>query len=295
MGRRRLPEIAAPLSCLALFYLSLFTFPPVPRDAPWLMSVEESRVALEESRRLMREGALSEALTITRRLHRAFPDSHTHLFQIATLESQVGTPLATAEAWQEYLDLSPTPLEACPAIGHAWQAAGRSDRALAALEFCLSIDPENPDSLLYLALARERAGQLEGAETLYRTGIQVSPSYPDHVIGLARVRLRRGALDEARRAFEETIRRWPENSDALLLGGMLERAAGRLTEARALLLRGIEISPGDVDLYLVLGGVAERQGDLREAARCFAEVLRLSPDRADVLARRNRLLARAAE
>jgi tetratricopeptide (TPR) repeat protein len=289
MRRTRVPELVAPLGCLALFYLSLFAAPPRSRDAPWLLTAEESQRELERSRALIREGQPREALEITRRLHRAFPESHVHLHQIATLEEQLGDPLAAARAWEAYLDLSPTPLEACPAVGRAWQAAGRETDALDAYERCLAFDPENPDSHLYLALARERRGLLEGAEALFRQGVALAPDYPDLVVGLARVRLRRGDRVEARRGADEAMERWPDNPDVLLLGGLLARATGDLQQARRLLLRGAELAPAYADIQAVLGGIAEQQGDAREAARRYDEVLRLEPGNAAVRERRARL------
>jgi tetratricopeptide (TPR) repeat protein len=287
--RTRVPELVAPFACLALFYASLFAWPVRARDAPWLLTAEESQRELDHSRALIREGRLREALEITRRLHRAFPGSHIHLYQIATLEEQLGEPLAAAQAWEQYLDESPTPLEACPAVGRAWQAAGREAEALAAYERCLSFDSENPDSILYLALTLERRGQLEPAEALFRKGVALVPDYPDLVVGLARVRLRRGDPAEARQGFERALGRWPDNPDVLLLGGMLERAAGRLHEARLLLLRGAELAPAYADIQAVLGGVAEQQGDTAEAARRYDEALRLDPGNAALRERRARL------
>lgn len=287
--RRRVPEVLGPLLCLGLYHWSLVAHPPTPQEAAGDLSVAESQKLLDDSRTLLRGGRLAEALALTVRLQEVYPESHIYLYQRATLETRLGHPAAAAAAWEKYLEVSPTPLEACPAIGQAYAAADRLPDAIAAHERCLAFDPGNPDSLFFLGLAYERGGRYEEAKTLYAKGAAIAPDYPDLAIGLGRARLRTGRHFEAKKDYDRVIARWPANSDALLLGGLVLRALGDLEGARRALLKGVALSPDYVDLHAVLGGVSEQQGDLTLAAREYDEVLRLDPLNAGIAARRERI------
>ena len=48
-----------------------------------------------------------------------------------------------------------------------FEKLGRADKALDAYERCLKLDPAEPDSIFYLALAYERRGDINRARALY--------------------------------------------------------------------------------------------------------------------------------
>lgn len=285
-------KIVAAAAVLALYWWTLVARPVAIENAatgPGSLSVEQSRELLDESRALLRARDFAAARDLTRRLHDAYPQNHIYLLQLATIARELGDPAAEADWLDKYVMVSPTPIEACPRFGQAYEEAGRPKEALAAFERCLSFDPKDPDSLFWMAKAYESAGRIDDAEKLYARGLEVSPGYLDLRIGIGRMHLRQGRLAQARRDVDQVLTVAPDNVDALLLGGLVQRATGNYAEAKRLLEKGVARSPGYVDFYVVLGGIAESESRIADALRYYDKALELRPESRDVAARRARL------
>src|SRR5205823_12988449 len=77
------------------------------------------------TQRLMRAKQYPEALPPLLRLHQAYPRNHVYLSQLATAYEQLQRPREEAETWEQFVQISPTPVEACPRIGFAYREQGR--------------------------------------------------------------------------------------------------------------------------------------------------------------------------
>jgi len=183
---------------LVMFFWGLYRM-PMPQVGAKEVSENELRELREDLAIATRLGKWPRALRASQKLHEAYPGEPIYLASRGLIYGNLGRYREAAEIWSEYLDHSPTPVEACPQAAQAYERQGLMSNAIRVYERCLSFEPENPDSIFYLAHTLERNGQTERAEELYRRGIQVRPDNPDLAVGLARVRLRQGQVEEARK------------------------------------------------------------------------------------------------
>ena len=86
------------------------------------------------------EGRFAEALPLALDLARAFPSEPEVAFSLARVHHGLHDAAAEAAAWEQYVTLSSTPGEACPALPEAYAAAGRADDARAASARCAGFD-----------------------------------------------------------------------------------------------------------------------------------------------------------
>jgi tetratricopeptide (TPR) repeat protein len=142
-------------------------------------------------------GRYAEALAPTTRLVERFPNQHVYLERLARIFEKLNRPADEAAAWERFIEWSPTPVDACPAIGNAYGRAKAQAKALDAFERCVAFDPANNDSLFFLGLAYYHADRLA----------------------------------DARRVVNPLLER-SANTDALLLAGLLSEREGRLPEAK---------------------------------------------------------------
>lgn len=241
------------------------------------LSLERARSLQDRSHALLGQGREDEALPLLQQLHDAFPDNPIYLRELAEIHDARGEWQTEVGLWERYLELSPTPWDACPKLGDAYRKLGKQAESIRAFERCLATQPRDPDLIFYLAHAYERAGRFLEARTTYRRGLEVAPDYPDLQLGLARMEVFIGDPARAQGLAESVLRKRPASAEALLVLGMALRSRHRLDEAAAVLRRGLAISPDSVDLLTVLGGVAEQLDRRAEAIACYRRALRQEP------------------
>ena len=273
-------KAALAILVLGLFYWGLFILPKTG-ERP-VLTAEESRKLLEQSKSLLRARKFDEALVPTEKLYKAYPDDHIYIEQMADIYRATMRYGEESAMWEQFRQHAPRPITACPMIGQAYQNQGLLKEALAAYEWCLSLDPENTDSIFHLAHALERAGEWDRAAELYQRGLKISPEYADLRIGLARVLLH---LDQPAQAKEEAasvVAISPDNSDALFALGMAYYQEGDYLQARQNLEKGVQISEGNVDFHVALGKLAEKENKSSEALRHYDRAVELSPENDEI-------------
>lgn len=210
------------------------------RPEAWLAASDETFGA----------GRYADALEPTSRLVERFPNQHVYRQRLAQIFEHLNRPADEAAAWEHVVEVSPTPIDACPAIGNAYRRAGDEAKALDAFERCLSFDPGNTDAMFFLGLTYYRAGR----------------------------------NNDTRRLVDKLLVRAPSNADVLLLAGLLSEREGRIPEARTFLERGLAVSERYVDIHIALGRVAATEGRRVEARGHFERAVELDPARKGELA-----------
>src|ERR1051326_6892346 len=279
-----------PLLILALFYWALFMNPGGVRGSS--LTSEEARVLVDRSRQLFREEKYEEALGPVLKLYRAYPDSHIYAEQVARIFHKLHRYKEEAELWEEFRENAPRPEEACPHIGQAYDALGSPKEAISGYEWCLAQDPNNADSIFYLAHAVERDRQYDRAGDLYRRGLSLAPNYSDLSIGLARVLLHQGRVAEAKAAISDVLQRQPKNSDALYIMGMIFFRTDDFTQARRYLESGAFQADSDPDFHIALAQLSEKENNIPDAIMHYNRAVELSPEDKELRARRDSLVAR---
>lgn len=283
-------RIITPLAILLLFYWAIYVSPNMVSSDTEILNPEQAREILDESRLKVREKKYEEALQLTLRLNKSFPQNHIYLEQLATINHYLGRYQEEAEAWHKYMQYSPTPLDACPHYSEAYRALNMIPEMHEACKKCYELDERNADSIFFLGLSYERLGQADKAREFYEKGVEIYPVYPDLRIGLARMNLRLGNTAKAKEVIAKVYEESPDNVDGLLVMGLTLRAEGRANEAKPFLERGAELSPRYTDFYVVLASIAEQQGDRNAAIAYYDKILEITPDNRDIEVKRRRLI-----
>jgi len=283
-------RIVLSAAVVSVFSWAIFFYPKPENKRPKL-SPEESRQLLDQSKMLLKDHKYQEALLPTQKLYQAYPDDHIYIEQMAEIYDQMHQYKDEAEYWEKYRQHAPRPIAACPQIGMAYQKEGLSKEALAAFEWCLSLDPANSDSIYNLAHALERDGQYDRAAELYQRGLQLSPNYTDLQVGLARAQIHQDKLALAEESASNVLKQSPENTDALFVLGMAYYRGGDLVKARLNLEKGVKKADEDTDFHLLLGKIAEKEKKIPEAIEHYTRAAELSPNNKEIRAQLDELKA----
>ena len=258
-----------------------------------VLSLEQSRQILEESKLLRRQGLNQRALEDLLKLHEAYPDNQIYSEELATLYGHLGNHREEAVYWEDFMRHAPLPEEACPQIGQAYEQQGLHTEATDAFRRCLALQPNNPDSIFYLAHTLEMSREYTEAEGLYEHGTVVDPRSFDMRTGLARVNLRLGKIADARRIAAKVIEEKPDYVDDLLVLALIDWQEGNTTQAKSYLARGIAISGSNTELHEVLGRIAEQTGDTKTALHEYSVAVDLGDTTTDIARRRDALLRKS--
>jgi tetratricopeptide (TPR) repeat protein len=292
----KLIRIVAPAAALGCYLWAASADPrahSIQDGAADVLSLEESRQILEESKLLQRQGQNQRALENLLKLYEAYPDNQIYSEELATLYGHLGNHREEAAYWEDFMRHAPLPEEACPQIGQAYEHQGLRTEATDAFRRCLALQPNNPDSIFYLAHTLEMSREYMEAEGLYERGTAVDPLSFDMRTSLARVKLRLGKIADARRIAAKVIDEKPDYVDDLLVLALIDWQEGNTTEAKSCLARGIEISGSNMELHEVLGRIAEQTGDTKTALHEYSVALDLGDTTTEIAQRRATLLRKS--
>lgn len=283
-------SIALPL-LIALFYVvavyqpRLHTSSSVRQATP-----EESSELWEECNSLFRAGKYQQALPGVLKLHQNYPGNHIYIEMAAEIYDHMGRYDLEADFWEQYFDRAPNPVAACPQIGQAYWKQGKQKEAISAFERCLARDPENSDSIFFLAHALELSGQTDRAAELYQRGVSIAPEYTDLQLGLARMRLRQGKDAEAKQIALKALAKSPKNVDALLVAGLSYTHENNPIKARQYLQEGVKLADDDLDFHFAIAQLDEQEQNFSGAVAEYNRILQAQPDNENARAKRDALL-----
>ncbi len=179
-------------------------------------------------------------------------------------------------ACERALQLDPGSPEVQVTLGNVRKATGRYADAIGAFEQALKGRPDNPDALLGLAEAYESAGKLTESEQAYRQAIALRPSFWGGYNKLGILYFNQGQYARAVEVWRRVVELTPDNPRGYSnLGGTYFRM-GRFEEAIAAYNRSIGIQP-NASAYSSLGAVHFFLGKYVEAVAAFEKGVGLSP------------------
>lgn len=289
MQSKRTTILAIGLPVLVAVVYVMLVFKPWAKSASPSkpLTAEESAAMWEDCKSLFRQGKYEEALTDALRLHESYPGNHIYIEMVADIYDHLGRYPEEAEYWEKYFDRAPNPVTACPQIGQAYWKQGKEKEAISAFERCLARDPENSDSVFFLAHALEMSGQTERAGELYQRGMKIAPEYTDIQLGLARIDLRQDKVPQARDLALKALKKSPENVDALLVAGLVYSREGDLAKAKQYLEQGSKLADGYLDFHFALARIAEEENNFSEALRQYDRILKDQPDNQTIRSKRD--------
>ncbi len=280
MLNHRYVRVLLPSLVIGIYYWSLMgrvSVQDVAKPEYSMIAPDESRNLLEQSTTLWREGKYEESMSVTLKLHQAYPQNHIYLERLASIYAKLGHHKAETQMWEKFLQYAPIPVEACPQIGQAYQKQGLTEEALDAFRRCLAQDEQNTDSIFFLAQALELSKRFDEAAEMYKRGTALAPEYYDLRVGLARVRLHQGDYSKAMEIAGKVLEESQTNVDAMLVLGLTNWRTGDRVQAKKYLQQGIELAEGYADFYVALGGIAEQENDIERAIRDYKKLLSLDP------------------
>lgn len=258
-------RFAFPVLILCAYWHTFVTDPwvdPTPAEMsgdPNHLSPDAARKLLDESRGLLEQEKYNEAVAPLLRLRQAFPESAIYLQSLAQTYEHLARYQDAVQLWEQFLQYSPTPIEACPQIGLDYRELGEAPEALRSFERCHTIE-ENADTLLFLANALEREGQFRRALDLYQKAVERAPDYSDAGVGLARVEARLGQVADARPRIETILKGKPDDVEALLTAGLVYAQLGEKSRALTYLRHAHQLAPGYGDIDLIMRKI-RREGN----------------------------------
>lgn len=204
-------RVAGAIAVLALFYLVLLDHPPANGSLrPGSRALERTLIA---SRDALVEHRYADALEPTRALVEALPGQPMYLERLARTYHELGRSEDEARTWEEFVEASAVPIEACPMMPESYRALGDEARALEGYERCLSFDPKNVDMLLFLGQAYFRAGRTAEARRVLERGVGYAPDYPDYHLVLGVLDYSEARTGSARARFEQFVAMSPTRRD----------------------------------------------------------------------------------
>lgn len=155
------------------------------------------------------------------------------------------------------------------------------EAARTALRAAVSLGDTSPPTLLNLAIAEDRSGDLPRARGLMGTVAEVLPNWDEPLLRLAESYRATGDSATAELTYRRVLEVNPKREEALLaLAGLLiARAEG--TEARTLLLQCIGLAPDRAEAWAALGLALLLTAEPALAHTAFVEAQRLEPEVAE--------------
>ena len=179
-----------------------------------------------------------------------------------------------AAACDRALHLDPELPEALITRGEVNIALGRPTDAVRDFERALRLGENSPDALLGLASAHESAGQFAEAETTYQRAIAVRPQYWGGYSRLGVLYFKVGHFAQAAAAFRRVITLSPDNSRGHYNLGAASFRLGHYDAALAAYEESLRIRP-DASALTGLGTVLFYKEDFPGAVRMFEKAVDL--------------------
>jgi tetratricopeptide (TPR) repeat protein len=295
--------------------LSVLSFLPVSSSLAVPPQIPTS--TYDEATSAFQQGKLQEAETTLRLALRKHPSDSRALGLLGVILDAQNRFEEAERCYRRALAQAPTSAALHNNLGNHYLARGLPDRARAAFQRVVWIDPYHPNANLQLAqlsvqqkdgqaalrfLGRLPAAehmtpavQLLRAQALHQTGKKVdaeallselekqasSDARLAFSIGMAFVNWER--FEEAERAFSRALEATPTNFDVLYNLGLAATRAGHLERAEQVFEAALRQRPDDVDCLAGLARVHLQQGKDDQAAACLVRAQRLAPERPELL------------
>jgi len=155
---------------------------------------------------------------------------------------------------------------------------GRHEEAIRGYESALQLEPGNAEALRGLAGAFRAAGNVAGAEAIYKRAVERSPDYWGGYNDLGVFYSTIGRYREAEESFRKVAALVPDSYSAhrSLAGVLYQR--GQVDEAIAMSMTSLQLRPS-AEAYSNLGTIEFSRGRYLESAAYFEKAVELNPSR----------------
>ena len=203
-------------------------------------------------------------------------DNRTHLLSGFQLYEK-GAIQDAMQIAQEILTGEPENVHANLLAGYCSIASGHLEEAIEFFQKSLKINPAFKASMIPLAKALRRTGQIMEAVAVYKDLWGLDRSNTGALITMGVLLLSISASEEAKQIVELALKINPELSTAhVLLGRIAAKGKANVEEAVGHCLRAIKINPQATGAYHEMGSHLLRAGDPMAACRAFKKIMDVS-------------------
>jgi Flp pilus assembly protein TadD len=208
--------------------------------------------AIGEAFRKLQAGDAAGALELARRVAAEQPtNARAHLasgiaLRMAGRYDEAAAELATAQA------LDAGDHAAVYETGVVRQLQGRTDDALAQFERCARMRPAFFAAHFSAGLLRAERGEWARAADCFRAVLATQPGQPDAMLQLAGALERAGRHEEAEQAYVNALAANPHHPATLRVFGQYSAARGNFRRAASLFTEAARLEPGDAALSMYI-------------------------------------------
>ena len=231
---------------------------------------------LPYGRELLDQGLDRAAVVAFERAAQSNPTAST-LYRLGTLLLKGGERERAQAAFERALALQPDLAEASNDLGALLAERGELDAAIARFRAAIASTPEYPDALNNLGYALLLTGREAEARSLYEKALALQPDFPEALNNLGMLIGRAGELDRAERHFRDALSKRPEYGEAANNLALVFVARGRADEAVALLEAFLQRTPQFEDAYVTLAKIHLGAGRTREGIDVLERLLQRTP------------------
>ena len=181
-----------------------------------------------------------------------------------------------ASVFQEIVKTSPRNAEAWKCLGSASGTLGRREKAIAAYQRAIEINPD-AETYVSLGLQYDAAGRVDEAIEAFKRGIRVNPGNVDAYDYLAQAYSRLGRHDEALKLAKQAIAIRPDDAESYLVLGASYAATGQYEPALEAIQQAIKLRPDNANAYSILGSVYRSLDRYQEAVDALKRAVQLEP------------------
>ncbi|GHD57302.1 hypothetical protein GCM10017083_38600 [Thalassobaculum fulvum] len=183
---------------------------------------------------------------------------------------------------QRGLSLAPGSDELYALLGGALQRQKVLDRALAAYDAAVNLNPFRQSYRVALAQALEAKGDRDRAERVYRQALLSDGNWGDVALNLANLLHSTERYEEAEQLYRRSIRILGVKSHLLSNLGALLRKMGRYREATDVYRRGVCLGPGDGGIHYNFANLLRAEDRLDDAVVTYRRAVACRPDNAEI-------------
>ncbi|MBM4147312.1 MAG: tetratricopeptide repeat protein [Nitrospira sp.] len=175
------------------------------------------------------------------------------------------------------LHVQPDNIETLYFLAEIVYQLGKYDSAEQYVRNALMYDPANAEAYNNLGIILQAKKQLDTAIQSYQKAAELNPNLPDVYMNMGLCFKEKGQIDSAAECYQKALELNPGMTDAYINLGIAFQTKGKFDDAIMYCQKALQINPYDANLHYNLGIALQEKGQLDEAVTCYREALQLNP------------------
>ena len=246
----------------------------MPADA----SMQDDATLLQAALALHRQGRLTEAEALYKKILHAQPGHFEALQLLATIAGQQNRLNEAVSLFERALKINPLHPASLNNCGNALQMLKRYDEALSSYERAIAVQPDNADTWCNRGVVLQAMKRYEEAVSSYERAIALRPSYALAWNNRSFLLLELKRYEDALLSYDRTISLQPNYPEPHYNRGNALLTLQRYEEAVLSFDKAVKIKPDYAEAYGNRGTAFQKLKRLEEALLNYGHALTLKPD-----------------